>query len=480
MPLRVAFHTLGCKLNQFETESLADAFARGGAAVLPFDAEDSASADLIVVNTCTVTGKAERNARRIVRLALAVNPDSAVIITGCYAQVEAAALAAMGERVLVLPGRDKAALLGLPARLALLGDASGDGVGGAVGSADLLAFLREWLASAGAASSQRGAVRGEDAVLDGRFAYNPASFAFHSRPALKIQDGCDNDCAYCRVHIARGRAASLPAQVALARARALEEAGRAEIVLAGVNLSQYRDGDRDLPGLLRFLVAGTERIAFRLSSYEPDRVDSSFLEAFAHPRVRPHVHLAVQSGADPVLRAMGRRYGRAEILAAAKGLRRAKLDPFIAADIIAGFPGETEADAEATLELARDCGFAWIHAFRFSPRPGTRAVSMAGAVPERVARERVDALLELGRAARSSYLDRWAGKELSAILEVGLGATSENYLKLRVRGLPESARPGQEILCRIEDRPEERPGTGRTGEFDALALYISPLSRTVP
>jgi threonylcarbamoyladenosine tRNA methylthiotransferase MtaB len=177
---------------------------------------------------------------------------------------------------------------------------------------------------------------------------------------------------------------------------------------------------------------------------------------------------------------MGRRYGRAEVLAAVEGLRRARTDPFIAADIIAGFPGETEADAEATLELARDCGFAWIHAFRFSPRPGTKAVSMPGRVPERVAGQRVEALLELGRAARSSYLDRWLGRELKAVLEVGLGATSENYLKLRIRGLPESARPGQEIICRIEKKSEERSCLERVGDVDAFALYIHHLPHLKP
>jgi threonylcarbamoyladenosine tRNA methylthiotransferase MtaB len=464
MPLRVSFQTLGCKLNQLETESIADAFARGGSLVLPFDAGDRASADLVVVNTCTVTGKAERSASRMIRHALAADPGALVLVTGCYAQVEAAALAALDERILVLPGADKAALLALPARL------SDRGLGRDGGSGDLRGALREWL------SEVAPAPRSPADAGEGRFAYNPEAFAFHSRPALKVQDGCDKDCAYCRVRIARGRAASLPAREALSRVRALEEAGRAEVVLTGVNLSQYRDGGMDFPGLLAFLVEGTEAIAFRVSSYEPDRVDPAFLDIFAHPRVRPHAHLAVQSGADPVLRAMGRGYGRAEVLAAARALRRAKAEPFIAADFIAGFPGETEADAEASLELARDCGFAWIQAFRFSPRPGTKAASLPARVPERVAGERAQALLELGRRAKSSYLERCAGRELRAVLERGLGATSENYLKLEPRGLPDSARPGQEIVCRVEGRPE----AGRREDIDAFALYIGGLTGMGP
>ena len=445
-PLRVAFFTLGCKLNQLETESFADAFARQGATVLPGESE-AVAADLVVVNTCTVTGKAERKARRVVRLALAANPEAVVLITGCYAQVDAQALAALDARVIVLPGAEKDALLGLPARL-----------GASDTGPDLLDELHGWLSGARATA--------------GRFAYNPGSFAFHSRPALKIQDGCDNECAYCRVRIARGKSASLPAGEALSRARALEEAGRAEIVLTGVNLSQYHDGEMDFPALLDFLVAGTEGIAFRLSSYEPDRVDTAFLEAFAHPRVRPHLHLAVQSGADSVLAAMGRRYRRDGISTAVAALRRVKHDPFIAADLIAGFPGETEADAAATLELAKECDFAWIHAFRFSPRPGTAAASMPDTVPQRLASERTEALSSLGKDRRAAYVDRWIGAEVAAVLEstrdpAATGATTENYLRLDIRGLPGGLRPGQTIACRIEGKPE----LGLDDGVDAVGSY---------
>jgi threonylcarbamoyladenosine tRNA methylthiotransferase MtaB len=458
MALRVAFSTLGCKLNQLETDAMADAFARAGAVVLPFEGGPGGAADLVVINTCTVTAKAERKARRLARLALASSPEAVLLVTGCYAQVEAEALAALGDRVIVLPGGAKDAMLGLPG---LLG-------AGAAGPAALYASLREALAP-GSGADARGA-----SGIDGRFAYNPASFAFHSRPSLKVQDGCDNECAYCRVRVARGPSASLPSAEVLSRARGLERAGRAEIVLTGVNLSQYEDGDVDFPGLLRILLAGTETIAFRLSSYEPDRVDSSFLEAFAHPRIRPHLHLALQSGSDSVLGAMGRHYRGQDAIEAVEALRRAKGDPFLAADLISGFPGEAESDAEATLALARGCDFAWIHAFRFSPRPGTKAASLPGRVPERVASARAEALFELAREGRARYLDRWRGRELRAILEDGLGATSDNYLKLKVAGLPESARPGQEIVCRLEGSPPGRTEAPGFADIDAFASYRNP------
>jgi threonylcarbamoyladenosine tRNA methylthiotransferase MtaB len=440
MPLKIAFHTLGCKLNQLETESIADAFGASGALVLSPDAGEEAASDIIVINSCTVTTKAEQKARRIIRLALASSARTVVVVTGCYAEVEASSLAAMGERVVVLPGGRKELLLELPSALAESGivAAGGDAQGRA-----LLDFITAFL---GGAEARVGVAR--DGAL-GRFAFNPESFAFHSRPSLKIQDGCDNACAYCRVHIARGASTSLPAAVALERAQALEAAGRAEIVLAGVNLSQYRDGDLDFPGLLRMLIAGTGRIAFRISSYEPDKLNGAFVEAFAEKRVRPHVHLALQSGSDSVLSAMGRKYDAASVRAAVGELRRVKGDPFLAADIIAGFPSESESDAEATLELARDCGFAWIHAFRFSPRPGTTAASMPRRVSERVAGERAAALLELGRSGRADYIGRWVGREVDAVLEGDLCATTENYLKLKIEALPEGASPGQGIRCRI-------------------------------
>jgi threonylcarbamoyladenosine tRNA methylthiotransferase MtaB len=367
----------------------------------------------------------------------------------------------MGDRVIALPGGRKQLLLELPALLS------------SAARGELLDFMREKLGAADAGVAEacaEAAARGDAANRgEGPFAFKPDDFVFHSRPSLKVEDGCDNACAYCRVRIARGRATSLPAREALERARALEAAGRAEIVLAGVNLSQYRDGDTDFPGLLRVLLAGTSRIAFRISSYEPDKLDGAFLEAFAEERVRPHVHLALQSGSDAVLKAMGRRYCHADILHAVRELRRVKRDPFLAADIIAGFPGESEADAEATLALVRDCDFAWIHAFRFSPRPGTKAISMPNRVPERVAGERAAALLELGREGRERYRGRWYGKEVRAVIESDFCATSVNYLKLRLEGLPGNAMPGQEIRCRIQSAQRIEASE----EIDACASYMS-------
>lgn len=468
MRISVAFHTLGCKLNQLETESLADAFLRGGATLLR---EGSGGADLVVINTCTVTGKAEQKARRLVRQTLASNPGAVALVTGCYAQVEAGAIASLHERAVVVPGDRKSALLGLPSFL----------VEEWQGHGDLLEAVRTWVGlSSGRASDP--------------FAFRPEEFAFHSRPALKIEDGCDNRCSYCRVRIARGPARSLAATEILARLRALEAADKAEVVLAGVNLHQYRDGERCFPALLSLLLEGTERIAIRLSSYEPEGLNEEFLEVFSHSRVRPHLHLPVQSGSDRILRSMARAYRRDKVISGLEAARRVKGDLFVAADLIAGFPGESDEDFAATLDLAEQCGFAWIHAFPFSPRPGTAAWDMGPKVPERVAGERVSALGATARSGRAAYLARQVGTEVEAVLEGacpvgadGIGrATTENYLKVKVAGLPAGLRGGSKIRCRLELAQSESAPPARSlfsGEFRPLqidarqSLRISPEAR---
>jgi threonylcarbamoyladenosine tRNA methylthiotransferase MtaB len=431
--LRVAFQTLGCKLNQLETESVADRFLAAGAEIVPFHIP----ADLYVVNTCTVTSKAEQKARHDIRVALAKAPHAVVVATGCYAQMEPGALAALGERIVVISGDLKASLLSLARWLS----------DNWQGHGELLHAVLEWQTE----------LEGDMLSLD-RFAFHPERFAMHSRPALKIQDGCDNRCSYCRVCLARGPSVSLPAREALARVRGLEEAGKAEVVLTGVNLAQYRSDGLDFAGLLAFLIKETNSIKFRISSYEPERVDEAFLAAFANSRVRPHMHLSVQSGCTDTLRRMVRPYEAEQIRRAVRSLRVARDDPFLAADIIAGFPGETDAEFEATFDLLSELDFAWIHAFPFSPRPGTRAAAMRPHIPERVAGERVERLLALAGRGKHAYIQRWLGREVEMVVERETAdapriiGTTENYLKAEV--VTDSIggmRPGEAVKIMIHD-----------------------------
>jgi threonylcarbamoyladenosine tRNA methylthiotransferase MtaB len=275
----------------------------------------------------------------------------------------------------------------------------------------------------------------------GKTAVRPFAFApsvpARSRPFLKIQDGCDKYCTYCAVPMARGGPVSLDKETALRRLSALEARGYPEAVLTGVSVSRWTHGGDDLAGLLFFLLERTSHIRLRLSSLEPDALDERLLAALSRPRIRPHFHLSVQSGSSRVLRLMGRGYTAASVEAVCAELRRIKDDPFLACDIIAGFPGETAADFEETYSLCRRVGFAWIHAFPFSPRPGTKAALMRPRVPEREAGARAALLNRLAVEGKAAYERRWTGRTVEGVAltsneAAAVDVLTENYLKCRV------------------------------------------------
>jgi threonylcarbamoyladenosine tRNA methylthiotransferase MtaB len=478
----VSFYTLGCKLNQLETESIAAAFGRAGFRVLPWNLprnEDREKAAVFVINTCTVTAKAEQKARRIIRLALRER-SGPVIVTGCYARLEAEKLAVLeaecgASRLFIVSAKDS--LLDLP--FFLVERAEG---------ASPAERIQRWLeacpdtARSGTVHpgrtcsdtpiSDRAAAEGEPSPdkaakgeAAGSFRFAPDVFSFHSRAFLKIQDGCNRRCAYCRVPLARGESRSLDSAEILARIRVLEAGKQAEAVLTGVNIAQYRcpETGKNLGELLCFLLDNTVSIALRLSSIEtePGFFNPAFLKALADSRLRPHFHLSVQSGSASVLAAMGRPCGPAGIRESAALLRSVKSDPFLACDIITGFPGESEADFEETCELCAGIGFAWIHGFPYSPRPGTRAYALENRAGERESARRLGRLLELSRNGREAYIRRWTGRTVDAVVEAKklpfLGVLADNYLRVRIDGVspagggPESGGlvPGLALRCRI-------------------------------
>ena len=422
-----------------------------------------------------------------------------LIVTGCYAQVEQEAIAALESgasprRLFVVPGERKDRLLTLPPLL------SGKE------KAAIPAMLDTWFASL--SPSAPGTVVSSGTTVpkesDGSFSFQPERFASHSRALLKVQDGCDRRCAYCRVSIARGKSRSRRAEEALAALRSLENRKFSEVVIAGVNITQYWDSgsklDRlnfDLGALLDFFLANTESVRLRLSSLEPDWLSQANLSAstgvFANPRIRPHFHISVQSGSDTIIKKMNRSYTKADIENAVSFFRSVREDPFIACDIIAGFPGETEADFEETFALCQRLRFAWIHAFPFSARPGTAAAGFPNKVSEREASRRVERLTELAAACRHEYIERWQGREVEAVVQAGketsahipgiIAAVSENYLKLLVScGGAEASAPGSLIRCRIGGCiASENPRFDSTAELSSVsgicaAEEISPRS----
>jgi threonylcarbamoyladenosine tRNA methylthiotransferase MtaB len=478
----VSFYTLGCKLNQLETESIAAAFGRAGFRVLSWNLPrngDREKASVFVINTCTVTAKAEQKARRIIRLALREG-SGPVIVTGCYARLEAEKLAGLEaecgtSRLFVVSAKDS--LLDLPFFLAEQTE-----------SVCLADRIQRWLEACpdtthpDTTRSDRicsdgfypktAEIPGRPAPdkaaggrTDGSFRFAPDVFSFHSRAFLKIQDGCNRHCAYCRVPLARGESRSLDSAEVLARIRVLEADKQAEAVLTGVNIAQYRcpETGKNLGELLCFLLDNTVSIALRLSSIEvePGFFTPAFLKALADSRLRPHFHLSVQSGSASVLAAMGRLCGPADIRESAAILRSVKTDPFLACDIITGFPGESEADFEETCELCAGIGFTWIHGFPYSPRPGTRAYALENRAGERESARRLGRLLELSRSGREAYIRRWTGRTVDAVVEAKKfpfwGVLTDNYLKVRIDGLSPAAGgqesgglvPGLALCCRI-------------------------------
>jgi threonylcarbamoyladenosine tRNA methylthiotransferase MtaB len=474
-----SIHTIGCKLNQLESEAVADAFRREGFPVVPWE-EPAPGRRLLVINTCTVTSMAEQKARRLIRKVLREESGALVVATGCYAQLNPAALETLGAgfpgRLFILPGQRKSALLDLPS---FLGSRLAD-------SPEMGPLVRDWVLGPEAPGEAAG----------GPFRFAPGNFISHSRAFLKIQDGCDRRCGFCRVRLARGGSVSLPPEEVLRRLRALEFRGCAEAVLTGVNICRYGGGPdsvaprEGLGALLGRLLEGTSRIRLRLSSLEPEDADEALLESLKHSRLRPHFHLSIQSGSRRVLERMGRAGDPERTARLVSRLREIREDPFIACDIITGFPGEGEAEFLETLEFCRRMDFAWIHSFPYSPRPGTAAWALGP--PQREAGARAARLLDLARQGRRDYARRWLGKELEMVLEGGggpggaafpasRGGTSENYLKLLVppSWLPKGLGPGGVLRCLVREIPGERelagfPGLSRIrepggpGGFDAL------------
>ncbi|MDR0684961.1 MAG: MiaB/RimO family radical SAM methylthiotransferase [Spirochaetaceae bacterium] len=459
----VAFQTLGCKLNQCETETIAAAFTNSGFSI----ARDPRDAWLLVVNTCSVTSKAEQKGRGTIRAALKQNPLRPVIVTGCYTEVDRAGLEALdagnGERRLfVVPGSQKSCILDMPAMLAAEGMES-------------MAALRKTLTRICRVIPCVSRPAGESAA----FRFDAAAPVLRSRAFLKVQDGCNNSCTYCLVRIARGPAQSLPEETVLERLRAAEAAGAAEAVLTGVNIGQWSGAaNRGLAELLETLVSGTSEVRIRLSSLEPDVFTEKFFAVIQNTRILPHFHISVQSGSAEILKRMGRFYEPEAVLGAIRRLREIKDDPFVACDMIAGFPGETEGHFLETYNFCVSAGFAQVHAFPFSRRPGTAAWDYKPRIPEREAEKRVSILQNYAVLSRKRYVERWVGREAGGICisrpvepAAATGAVdilTDNYLRVSAR-LPDDAnsfsQKGRRLSCTITAPANDDRASGGAASF---------------
>ncbi|MGE5176445.1 MAG: tRNA (N(6)-L-threonylcarbamoyladenosine(37)-C(2))-methylthiotransferase MtaB [Hyphomicrobiales bacterium] len=434
---RVSYFTLGCRLNQHDTAAMRARLEEAGCRA----AARGEAPDVIVVNTCTVTRRADQEARQAVRRLAARHPGASLVVTGCYAQ------------------RAPEDLRGLPGVRAVLGTAARDRIAEAVRSLG----VRDGAVSrvdVGPARARRPIER-----------VAPVAFG-RTRALLKIQDGCDSFCAYCIVPYVRGRSRSLPLDEALAQGRRLVEAGFAELVVTGADLGAY---GRDLgaPGLLARLIRGLLGLGdghrVRISSLEPVHVSEDLL-ALLHeePRLCRHLHLPLQSGSAAILRAMRRPYGPREYAALVERAA-ARAPTAIGADVIVGFPGEGEAEFEETERFLETLPITYLHVFRYSERPGTasarRAPDAEGAAvadPARV-RERSERLRALGERKRAAFHASLVGSTLPAVLEPAsrhgsITAMTDVYAPVTLR-----ARPDRRARGIVPVRVDAAEGTLLTG-----------------
>jgi len=395
---------------------------------------DHASADVVVLNTCTVTSAADAQAREVVRKIHRANPAARIVVTGCYAQRAPEELAALDGVALVVGNSHQAEIpnaireLHAPA-------ATADFVPLARLNDDAMSLAR------GPAKILTGDIFAQTSV---QVASASLAGAGRTRPILKIQDGCNNRCSYCVIPFVRGRSRSLPSDVVVEEVRNLVAAGAKEIVLSGINLGSYgRDlaPRAGLANVVRRILGETALEQLRFSSIEPQDVTEDFVGLVASSgRLAHHFHVPLQSGSDRVLRAMHRWYRAEHYAERVKLIRRLLPDAAIGADVIVGFPGEMDGDFEATAEFIERLPLTYLHVFSFSTRPGTEAAKLdAAAVPPQVIRERARALRSLAERKAAAFRASQAGRTLRALTLAGAGddwteALTGNYLKLRIPG----------------------------------------------
>jgi len=394
----------GCRATQADGAALESLLAAKGLSA----SDERAAADLVVLNTCTVTSSADDDVRQTIRRVHRENPAARILVTGCYAQ-------RAPEELALLPGVEW-----------VVGNSHKTQI------ADLVT-----IGSATPGAPYHGNIHVGDIFAQHDFLSAPVEDAAgdRTRPNLKIQDGCNNRCSFCIIPFVRGRSRSAPAEQVVAQVRNLAERYR-EIVLSGINLGRWgrEPGSKmRLAGLIRLLLAesGVERL--RLSSVEPMDFSDDLLQLMAgSPRIARHVHAPLQSGSDRVLRRMHRKYRPRHYADRVTKARALMPDAAIGADVMVGFPGETDAEFEENRSFIESLPFTYLHVFTYSERPGTPAADHANAVPMPVRKERNRILRELAAAKNREFRERMVGLTLPAVtLEAGTALT-ENYLKVEL------------------------------------------------
>lgn len=395
-------------MNQYETEALKERFLTGGYEVVP----EEETADVYVINTCTVTNLADRKSRQFIRRAVKRNPDALVCACGCYVQTSPEEAASIPGVDLVIGTNEKQELFSkVEELLAMREEARGD------------AYESDPEAPGGRAVSM---VLPYSELTEYRSDGIITAMEGRSRAFIKIQEGCDRFCSYCLIPFARGRVRSRDEEEVIAEVRSLLERGFRELVLTGINTALYGGGE-GLPGLLDRIDRLPGDFRIRLSSLEPTVVSPEQVSrVLDHERLCHHLHLSIQSGSDAVLRAMNRGYTRSEYLEIVDLIRKRDPNFGITTDIICGFPGETEKDVEDTLDLIREAAFARVHVFPYSRRDGTKAAAMPDQLPQKVKEERARRTSLIADEAAKAFAESLRGVS-QTVLPERLSANGEYY-----------------------------------------------------
>ena len=403
--MRIAIYTLGCKVNQYETQAMEQELTRRGHEIVPFDG----AADAYIVNTCSVTAVSDKKSRQMIRRCRKLNEHAVVAACGCYVQTHS----------------DEAAGLGLDL---------------IAGTGDRMAFL-DLLEQA--AREKEPLTLLDDALHRRAFEVLPAGgMAERTRAMLKVEDGCVNFCTYCILPYARGPVRSLPKAEAVAQTRRLREEGYRELVITGIEISGWGHDLKNGETLIDLLEAVSEaagEMRLRLGSLEPRTITEEFCRRAARlPNLCPHFHLSMQSGCDGTLRRMNRKYDTARFYESVSLLRQYFDRPAVTTDLITGFPGETEEEFAQTLAFIEKCGFAAMHIFPYSVRPGTKAAAMPDQCTAAVKERRAARAAETAERMKQAYLHGCVGQTYPVLFEQEKGGLyvghAPNYCQVGVRG----------------------------------------------
>ena len=396
--VKVAFKTLGCRVNLYETDALASQFKAAGYEIV----ENEDDADIYIVNTCTVTNQSDQKCRQALNQIRRSHPTAVIAATGCMVNHRKQEMLDSGVINFAIDNERKYAIF----------------------------------------SIIDSCIKGEPVDPEGfdkdLFSYSPAFDTFHTRSLIKIHDGCNNFCSYCIIPNVRGRATSRCDEEIYENIRQVVAHGFREIVLTGVNMGRYQYENVNFEQLIEGILKIDGDFRVRISSIEPDNFSDRFLRLFENPKLAPHMHICLQSGAENTLREMHRHYTAAQFKEMCDRIKATIPDFNITTDVIVGFPGETEEDFAESAEMCRKIGFSHIHTFKYSIRTGTKAAAMPNQVPETVKTERSAVIRQISAENKLKYFNRMLGKPQKMLIErIMADGTArgygENYIPLRLK-----------------------------------------------